>query len=167
MLPDDVEVAKIECRRLRVGDVGLGALAHQDAARRADALRPAQLEHPASHVEHVNAHVAHDPVAVFHERPPSARMDDRIKGPHGGGPGPHFLVEVIRRVGVGRVGIVPHMVVAINLDQTDLAELAFADDPVAGLDQVRVCCGAGCRPARRAGACGPRRAWPGLRSRRH
>ena len=29
------------------------------------------------------------------------------------------------------------MVVAVDLDQADLAELAFADDPVAGLDQVR------------------------------
>ena len=28
------------------------------------------------------------------------------------------------------------MVVAIDLDQTDLAELAFLDDPVAGFDEV-------------------------------
>ena len=36
-------------------------------------LRPAQVEHPADHVEHVDAHVADDAVAVLHERPPAAR----------------------------------------------------------------------------------------------
>ena len=37
----------------------------------------------------------------------------------------------------GGLAVVPHVIVAINLDQADLAELSFADDPVAGLDQVR------------------------------
>ncbi len=31
----------------------------------------------------------------------------------------------------------PHVIVAVDLDQADLAELALADDPVAGLDQMR------------------------------
>ena len=37
----------------------------------------------------------------------------------------------------GGLSRVAHVVVAVDLDQADLAELALADDPVAGLDQVR------------------------------
>ena len=36
----------------------------------------------------------------------------------------------------GGLARVSHMVIAIDLDQADLAELALAHDPVAGLDQV-------------------------------
>ena len=82
MLPDDLQVAEVEGGRLRVGDVRLALLVHQDAARRDDPPRPAQVEHPAHHVEHVDAHVAHDAVAVLHERPPASRMDERVVRPH-------------------------------------------------------------------------------------
>ena len=64
-------------------------------------------------------------------------MDDRIVRPHRGRAGPHLPVEIVGGAGVGRVAIVPHVVVAIDLHQADLAELALADDLVAGLDQVR------------------------------
>ncbi len=37
----------------------------------------------------------------------------------------------------GGFAVVPHVIVAVHLDQADLAELPLADDPVAGLDQVR------------------------------
>ena len=37
----------------------------------------------------------------------------------------------------GGLPSVAHVVVAVDLDQPDLAELPLADDPVAGLDQVR------------------------------
>ena len=165
MLPDDVQVAEVERGRLGVGDVRLALLVDQDAAGRGDPLGPAQAEHPAHHVEHVDAHVAHDAVAVLHERPPAAGMDDRIVGPHRGRAGPHLVVEVFGRRTVGRVGIISHVIIAIDLDQADLAELALADDPVAGLDRGGACSGAGCPPGRPAGACARRRPWPGPRPR--
>ena len=58
-------------------------------------LRPAEVEHPADHVEHVDAHVAHDAVAVFHEGPPPALVRQAVVGPQRGGAGPHFVVEVV------------------------------------------------------------------------
>ena len=90
-------------------------------------LRPAQVEHPADHVEHVDAHVADDAVAVFHEGAPAARMDQRVVGPHRRGAGPHLVVEVVgrrRRRAGSRVARM--LVVAVDLDRPTLAELAFA-----------------------------------------
>ena len=37
----------------------------------------------------------------------------------------------------GGLSLRAHVVVAVDLDEADLAELAFLDDPVAGLDEVR------------------------------
>ena len=104
MLPDDVEIAKVERGGLGVGDVGLGSLFDQDAARGADALGPAELEHPAHHVEHVDAHITHDAVAVFHEGPPASGVGDRVIGAERGRAGPHVPVEVVGGIRVGRVG---------------------------------------------------------------
>ena len=109
----------------------------QDAARRGDAVGHAEVEHPAHHVEHVHAHVADDAVAVLHVGAPPARVDQLVVGPHRRRPGPQLVVEVGRRGRVGRVLRRPHRVVAVDLDQPDLAELAFADDAIAGGDQVR------------------------------
>ena len=135
--PDDLDSAEVEGRGLGVGDVRLARLVDEDAAGRFDPSRPAQAQHPAHHVEHVNAHVADDPVRIFHERPPAARMDHRVVRPSGRGAGPHRVIQVRRRIGVGRVGRVAHVVITIDLDERDFAELPFADDPVARLDQVR------------------------------
>ena len=50
------------------------------------ALGPAELEHPAHHVEHVDAHIADDAVAILDECAPAAGVDDRIVGRMGAGP---------------------------------------------------------------------------------
>src|SRR5258708_21478069 len=73
MLPDYPQIVVVESRGLGVGDVRLARLPNKNAASGRDALRPAQAKHPANHVEHVDAHVAHDPVSVFHERAPASR----------------------------------------------------------------------------------------------
>src|SRR4051794_9195216 len=74
MLPDDGQLAEVEGRGLRIGNVGLAVLIHQNAARRTDPFWPPQIKHPADHVEHVDAHVADDSVAILHERSPTTRM---------------------------------------------------------------------------------------------
>ena len=101
------------------------------------AVGHAEVEHPAHHVEHVHAHVADDAVAVLHVGAPAPRVDQLVVGPHRRRPGPQLVIEVGRRGRVGRVLRRPHRVVAIDLDQPDLAELAFADDAIARGDQVR------------------------------
>ncbi len=111
-------------------------LSHEDAAGRADSRRRAQVQQPADHVEHVDAHVADDAVAVLHERPPAAGVIDRAVRPHRGRTRPHLVVQILRRRRVGRVAAIPHVIVTADLDVGDLAQLAFFDDPVLGLDQV-------------------------------
>src|SRR5205085_7478492 len=64
--PDDVQVVVGEGGGLGVGDVRLAVAVNQDAAGGADGLWPTQAEHPTDHVEHVDAHVSDDAVAVFH-----------------------------------------------------------------------------------------------------
>ena len=43
--------------------VTLRVLVHQNPAARRHPLRPAQIEHPTDHIQHVDAHVADDAVA--------------------------------------------------------------------------------------------------------
>ena len=74
VLPDGVEVVKLEGGGLRVGYVRLAALLDEYPAGGGDALGPAEAEHPPHGVEHVDAHVAHDPVAVFHKGAPPPLM---------------------------------------------------------------------------------------------
>src|ERR1039458_6510308 len=93
VLPHYLHIAVVEGGQLRVGNVRLAALAPHDATARSNALRPAQVHHPARHVEHVYAHVAHDAVAVLHEGAPAARMHDGVVGAHGRRSGPHVVVE--------------------------------------------------------------------------
>ncbi len=64
-------------------------------------------------------------------------MDQLVVGPHRRGAGPHLVIEVFRRRDVGRVVARPHVVVAADFDQADLAKHAFLEDGVAGLDEVR------------------------------
>jgi hypothetical protein len=92
-------------------------------------VRPAEVQHPAHHVEHVDAHVADDAVAVLHEGPPAARVDELVVGPHRRRAGPHLVVEVLGGSVSGGILAGPHVVVAVDLDQPDLAELALLDDP--------------------------------------
>ncbi len=64
-------------------------------------------------------------------------MDDAVVRAHRRRAGPHFVVERVGRRRVRRIRFVAHVVVAVDLDQADLAQLAFADHAVAGFDQVR------------------------------
>src|ERR1700683_1265207 len=75
VLPYDLQVIVFERGKLRIGYVGLTAFLHQNSARGADSLGPTQIQHPASHVEHVDTHVADDAVAVLHERAPASGMN--------------------------------------------------------------------------------------------
>ena len=135
MLPGDLQVAVIEGGRLHVGDVGFAFLVEVVAAGRGDPLGPAQVHHPAHHVDHVNAHVANGAVAVFHVIAPAAGMDALVERPHRRRAGPHLVVEVFRRRLVGRVADAAPAV-AIGLHQPDPAQAAFLDQ-FARLEQVR------------------------------
>src|SRR5207302_8674681 len=68
---------------------------------------------------------------------PATRMRQRVVGTHGGGPGPHFVIEIRGRRRVWRIGGVAHVVVAADLDQPDLSQPALLENGVAGLDNVR------------------------------
>ncbi len=137
--PAHLQVAEIEGRRLGVGDVGPAGLVDQDATIGTDRHRPSEVHHPSDHVEHVDAHVAHDAIAVLHECPPTAGVDHLVVGAHRRRTGPHLVVEPLRGSRIGRAGqrvAGAHVPVAADLHVGDVAQLAFAQDPVAGLDQV-------------------------------
>ena len=85
----------------------------------------------------MHAHVAHDAVAVLHERSPPARMLEFVVRPHRRGACPKVVVEVLRGLRVGRVVLRPHVVVAADFGVPDLAEHAVLHDALLGLDQVR------------------------------
>src|SRR5207248_5925329 len=74
VLPDHPEVIETESCGLRIGDVCFTPLVDEDSSGGCDSRGPAQIQHPAGHVEHMDAHVADDSIAVFHERAPGARM---------------------------------------------------------------------------------------------
>ncbi len=97
MLPRHLQVAIVKHRVLRVGDVGLARRVHQNSAIRRHALRPAPAQHPARQVEHMHAHVPQNAVAIFHERPPPARMHQAVVGPQRRRPRPHFVIQIFRR----------------------------------------------------------------------
>src|SRR5581483_4542024 len=112
MVPDNLEVAIVENGGLGVGDVGFAGFINKDAAGGIHGLGPAEVEEPAGHVKHVDAHVADDAVAVLHEGAPTAGVDPLVVGAHRSGAGPEIVVEVFRRVGVRRIAGGPHVVVA-------------------------------------------------------
>ena len=60
-----------------------------------------------------------------------------IVGPHWRRAGPHLPIQVIRRVAVLGVRAGACAVIAVNLHQADLAQLAFLDDGVPGFDEMR------------------------------
>ena len=122
-------------------------LLDEDSAGRRHAIRPAEVEHPAHHVEHVDAHIADDAVAVFVERAPPAsvrqrvalrvRVRRRVVWPQRRGAGPGLIVEVLRRLRYRRVQVRAHVVVAVHLGHADLAEQAGLRDLLARFHQVR------------------------------
>lgn len=65
VLPNGVEIIELEHRSLRVRDIRFAVLLNENAAGRSDAFWPAESEHPAGGVQHVNAHVAQDAVAIL------------------------------------------------------------------------------------------------------
>jgi hypothetical protein len=134
MGPVDLDVAKIEGGFLGIGDVGDAGFIDKDAAGGRDLRGPAEVHHPADHVEHVDAHVAHDAVAVLFEGAPAAGMLQAVPGAHGGGAGPHLIVEFGGDGGRGGRVLGPHVVVAVDFDVGDLAEFAGFENLVAGFD---------------------------------
>ena len=95
MSPDDIQAVVLERRELGVADVRFAFFLNVDAAGRRNSLRPAKIQHPADRVEHVDAHVAHDAVAIFRERPPPAFMWQAVVRTQRRGAGPHFVIEKI------------------------------------------------------------------------
>src|SRR5258706_3892995 len=137
MLPDNLKIAEIERRLLSVGDIGFALFVDENAAGRADVFGPAEIEHPANHVEHVDTHVADDAVAVFHKGAPASGMAKLVVGTHRGRASPHFVIEIVGRSGVRRILPRAHVVVTIDFDESNLSELSFLEDIVAGFDQMR------------------------------
>ena len=81
----------------------------------------------------MHAHVAHDAVAVLHERPPAARVNQFVVGPEGRRSSPCVVVEMGGRLGVRGIGVGAHVVVAADLDMADVAQQARFDDLLFGL----------------------------------
>ena len=99
--------------------------------------RPTEAEHPPHHIEHVDAHIAHDAVAVFGERSPTSRVNEFVVRSQRSGAGPHFVVEISGRSDVRRVVLRTHLVVTVNLDQANCPEQSGLDDFFHGIDEVR------------------------------
>ncbi len=137
MLPSDVQVVVLERGGLRVANVRLARFIDENAAARRHALRPAETEHPAGHVVHVNAHVANDAVAIFHECSPPAAVRKPVVGPQWRRSAPHFVIQEFRDRLQRRVAVVSHVVIATDIDLADLAEQAGFDDVLLGVDQMR------------------------------
>src|SRR6185369_4864126 len=95
MLPDHLQVTEIKGGILSIGNIRFASFVHENATRGTDAPGPAEIEHPADHVEHMNAHVADDAVAVFHESPPASGVTELVVRTQRGRAGPHFVIEVI------------------------------------------------------------------------
>jgi hypothetical protein len=136
MVPGDLEIAIIEDGGLGIGDIGFAVFVDEDAAGGGDAGRPVEVEHPANHVEHMDAHVTEDAVAVFGEGAPTARVHEFIEWAQRCGTGPHFVIEVGGWGDVRRILAGSHMPVAVDVDGGDFAEQARFDDVVAGVDEV-------------------------------
>src|SRR5258708_29687129 len=97
----------------------------------------AETEHRAHVGKGVVELVAEVGVALFKEGPPTPRMNELVVRPHRGRAGPHFVIKIIGWGGVRRIVSGAHVVITADLDQPDPAELAFLDDGIAGLDEMR------------------------------
>ncbi len=136
MRPHNVQLVEIERGDLSVGNIAGGVGMDISPPDTVHTFRPTQVEHPPDRVEHVDAHIPYDAVAIFPEHPPPARMNHRIEGAHRGGAGPHLVVEVLRRVGVLPLLVAPHAIVTADFGVADRSQQPFLDHTVAGLDQM-------------------------------
>ena len=135
MSPDGLQVAEIEGSGLTIGSGGDAAFLNIDAAGRTDAFGPAKVHHPSGGIQHMDAHVAHDAIAVFHECPPSTWVDGWVVGSHWGRARPHVVVQMARRIRVWRILAIAHVIIAAQFHMGDFAQLAFLND-VARFDEV-------------------------------
>ena len=102
-----------------------------------DAFGPAEVEHPAGGVEHVDAHVADDAVAVFGEGAPPTSVRQAVVRAQRRRAGPHFVIEIVRHGLDRRVAVGAHVEIAAHFDVADLAEQPGLDDLLLRVDQVR------------------------------
>ena len=137
VLPNNLQIVEIKTSRLRVRGVGLGLFINKNAALRNHARWPAKAKHPTNRVEHVNAHVANDAIAVLGERPPCARMDQWVVRPHRRRPGPHVVIKLLRSLCIGGVASVAHVVITAHLGVGDIPKQPCIHDRLLGLHQVR------------------------------
>src|SRR5690349_9692770 len=75
VLPHHPEVIEVEGCGLRIGDVRFACFVDEDSSSGRDSRRPTQAQHPARHVEHMDAHIADYSVSVLHKRAPGTRMN--------------------------------------------------------------------------------------------
>src|SRR5688500_3823486 len=121
MLPDHRELFEVKGRSLRIGNVRLAAFVDENTAAGSHTSWPPQVQCPTNHVEHMDTHVSHNSIPVFHEGTPAAGMDQRIVWAHWSWPRPHFVIEMLRRHRIRWIFASSHMVVAIDFHQTNLA----------------------------------------------
>ena len=89
--PGHLEITKVKGGVLGICNVSCAVLVHQNAAGAGDANGPAEIEHPADHVQHVDAHVADDAISVFHKGAPAAGVAEFIPWQQRGGAGPEVF----------------------------------------------------------------------------
>src|SRR3546814_17124710 len=80
-----------------------------------DPFWPSEIQHPAYGVEHVNAHVTHDAVAVLHKSAPPASVRSAIVRTQRGWSGPHFIIQNIGNGFHRGISIGPHVIVPTHL----------------------------------------------------
>ena len=137
VVPNDFEVAVVEDDRLRVGDVRRAAFFEVNPAGGVDTFRIAEVEEPARHIEHMDAHIAEGAVPELPEVAPRAATHHRVIREFRRRAGPHIEVEARRR---GFRFLLPDAgaaVIAVNVDLADFAELAGVDDLFFRGHQVR------------------------------
>jgi len=137
VLPVAVEGVVFKDGALGIRDVRFAFLLNEDSATGGNALGPAETEHPAHRIKHMDAHIAHDAVAIFHKGPPPALVRQAVVWPQGRRAGPHLIIEEIRNWLHGWIAVGTHVEITTHIHMTDLAEEPAFDDLFFGVDQVR------------------------------
>ena len=106
----------------------------QDAAIGTYRFGPSQIEHPPDHIEHMDAHIANDAIAIFHEGAPTTRVNDSVEGAHGSGTRPQIIIQIFWRFNIGCVVVVTHVVITVKVDMANFAQKALTDYPILRLD---------------------------------
>ena len=136
VLPDHGQIVVGKCGGLGIACGRPGPLLYEDAAGGCDARGPAEPKHPSDRIEHVHTHIADNPIAVFHERPPPAAVRQVVVGTQGRRAGPHLVIEELgHRYGLGRF-VCPHVVVAAHVDLGDVPQQAGVNDILLGFDEM-------------------------------